>query len=98
MRFAPHTDDDVARMLEAIGLPSVDRLFEQIPDAVRLRGELDLPEGVSEMEILADLKAQYVLGFSPSAGGAAGRLRKIQIKVPGRGKVVVRHRAGYRLD
>ncbi|HEX5903424.1 MAG TPA: aminomethyl-transferring glycine dehydrogenase subunit GcvPA [Actinomycetota bacterium] len=57
MRFAPHTDDDVARMLEAIGLPSVDRLFEQIPEAVRLRGELDLPEGVSEMEILADLKA-----------------------------------------
>ena len=56
MRFAPHTDDDVARMLEAIGLPSVDRLFEQIPDVVRLQGELDLPEGVSEMEILADLK------------------------------------------
>jgi glycine dehydrogenase subunit 1 len=56
MRFAPHTDDDVARMLEAIGLPSVDRLFEQIPAAVRLQGELDLPEGVSEMEILADLK------------------------------------------
>ncbi len=56
MRFAPHTDDDVARMLEAIGLPSVDRLFEQIPDAVRLDRPLDLPEGVSEMEILADLK------------------------------------------
>ena len=57
MRFAPHTDDDVARMLEAIGLSSIDRLFDQIPEAVRLQGELDLPEGVSEMEILADLKA-----------------------------------------
>ena len=56
MRFAPHTNDDVARMLEAIGLPSVDRLFEQIPQTVRLHGELDLPEGVSEMEILTDLK------------------------------------------
>jgi glycine dehydrogenase subunit 1 len=57
MRFAPHTDDDVARMLEAIGLSSVDQLFEQIPEAVRLQGELDMPEGVSEMEILAELRA-----------------------------------------
>ena len=55
MRFAPHTDEDVARMLEAIGRSSVDELFEQIPDTVRLDGPLELPEGVSEMEILADL-------------------------------------------
>ena len=31
MRFAPHTDDDVREMLEAIGLGSLDELFEQIP-------------------------------------------------------------------
>jgi glycine dehydrogenase subunit 1 len=57
MRFAPHTDDDVAQMLEAIGLSGVDDLFEQIPPSVRLRRPLDLPEGVSEMEIVADLSA-----------------------------------------
>src|SRR5262245_66494173 len=57
MRFAPHTDDDVAHMLGAIGLTSVDQLFEQIPETVRLQRPLDLPDGVSEMEILADLKA-----------------------------------------
>ena len=56
MRFAPHTDDDVARMLEAIGLSSVDQLFDQIPRAVRLKRPLDLPDGVSEMEILSDLQ------------------------------------------
>jgi glycine dehydrogenase subunit 1 len=56
MRFAPHTDEDVARMLEALGRSSVDELFEQIPPAVRLDRPLDLPEGVSEMEILADLR------------------------------------------
>ena len=55
MRFAPHTDEDVARMLEVIGRSSVDELFRQIPAAVRLDRPLDLPEGVSEMEILADL-------------------------------------------
>jgi len=57
MRFAPHTDDDVRDMLEAIGLDQVDRLFEQIPASVRLDRPLELPEGVSEMEILADLTA-----------------------------------------
>jgi glycine dehydrogenase subunit 1 len=57
MNFAPHTDDDVDQMLEAIGLSSVDDLFDRIPRSVRLNRPLDLPEGVSEMQILADLKA-----------------------------------------
>jgi glycine dehydrogenase subunit 1 len=57
MRFAPHTDDDVDQMLEAIGLSSVDELFDRIPRTVRLNRPLDLPDGVSEMEIQADLAA-----------------------------------------
>ncbi len=57
MRFAPHTDDDVAEMLRAIGRSSLDELFSQIPPSVRLDRDLELPEGVSEMEILADVKA-----------------------------------------
>src|SRR6266581_2596904 len=56
MRFAPHTDGDVREMLGAIGLDSLDDLFSQIPASVRLDRELDLPDGVSEMEILAELK------------------------------------------
>jgi glycine dehydrogenase subunit 1 len=56
MRFAPHTDADVREMLDAIGLDGVDDLFSQIPPSVRLDRDLDLPEGVSEMEILSDLR------------------------------------------
>ena len=56
MRFAPHTDDDVRMMLDRIGLERLDQLFEQIPPSVRLDGALDLPEGVSEMQIVADLR------------------------------------------
>jgi len=56
MRFAPHTDDDVRDMLAAIGLDSVEELFAQIPASVRLDRELELPDGVSEMELLADLR------------------------------------------
>jgi glycine dehydrogenase subunit 1 len=57
MRFAPHTDDDVRQMLAAIGLETVDDLFAQIPPSVRLDGPLDLPDGVSEMEVMAELGA-----------------------------------------
>ncbi len=57
MTFAPHTDEDVREMLDRIGLERLDQLFEQIPPSVRLDDDLDLPEGVSEMEIAADLGA-----------------------------------------
>ena len=57
MRFAPHTDDDVREMLAAVGVPSIDDLFSQIPEGLRLDRPLDLPRGVSEQEILADLAA-----------------------------------------
>jgi glycine cleavage system P protein (glycine dehydrogenase) subunit 1 len=42
-------------MLAEIGVASIDDLFDQIPEGVRLRGSLDLPHGVSEQEIVADL-------------------------------------------
>jgi glycine dehydrogenase subunit 1 len=55
VRFAPHTEDDVREMLAAVGASSIDALFTQIPPPLRLERSLDLPLGVSEQEILADL-------------------------------------------
>ena len=55
MRFAPHTDDDVHEMLRALGLSTIDDLFDQIPAGVRLDRPLAIPEGVSEMELAADM-------------------------------------------
>jgi glycine cleavage system P protein (glycine dehydrogenase) subunit 1 len=55
--FAPHTDDDVREMLGTIGVSSIDDLFSDIPPAVRLARPLDLPDGISEMEIVDDLQA-----------------------------------------
>jgi glycine dehydrogenase subunit 1 len=57
VRFAPHTDDDTREMLAALGLSSVEELFAHLPPAIRLGRELDLPEGRSEPELLADLRA-----------------------------------------
>src|SRR6202158_6036009 len=50
MAFIPHTDDDIARMLEAIGVRSIDDLFDEIPGELRA-GVLGVPPALSEMEV-----------------------------------------------
>jgi glycine dehydrogenase subunit 1 len=50
MAFIPHTADDVARMLEVIGVPSIEALFDEIPKELRA-GVLTLPPAMSEMEV-----------------------------------------------
>ncbi len=53
-RFTPHTEADVAEMLEAIGVDSLDGLFADV--SPKLEGELDLPPAVSEYEALKDVE------------------------------------------
>ncbi len=43
-------------MLRAVGCPNVESLFDSIPDSVRLHGGLDLPDGLSEMEVDARMR------------------------------------------
>jgi len=56
-RYTPATDPDREEMLRAIGVSSIDDLFEQIPEGVRLGRELDLPAGMSEQEVYEHLAA-----------------------------------------
>jgi glycine dehydrogenase subunit 1 len=51
MPFIPHTADDVREMLAAIGAPSIDALFEEIPAALRTRELTGIPEALTEMEV-----------------------------------------------
>src|SRR5712691_9664833 len=44
-------------MLASIGLDTLDDLFEEIPSNVRRDGPLDIAGGVSEMELVADMRA-----------------------------------------
>jgi glycine cleavage system P protein (glycine dehydrogenase) subunit 1 len=57
LRFAPHTDDDVREMLASLGLSSFDDLYAHVPAEVQLDRPLEIPSGVSEVELLDDLKA-----------------------------------------
>ncbi len=56
MPYGPHAADDRARMLDAVGVESVDRLFDDIPEALRA-GPLRLDPPEPELELSARLQA-----------------------------------------
>jgi glycine dehydrogenase subunit 1 len=51
MRYLPLTDADRAAMRAAIGVPSIDALFADVPAPARLAGLLDLPLAMGELEV-----------------------------------------------
>ena len=73
MPFIPHTDDDIEKMLAEIGAKSVDDLFDEIPDDLRIKSLDRVPEAVSEMEIarLMQDRAQMDSGALNFIGGGA---------------------------
>ena len=66
MRYIPHTEADVKRMLERVGVQSLEDLFIEVPGSVRLKRPLDLPDPVSETELLRELKRLAAKNATPS--------------------------------
>ena len=42
-KFFPHTEEDIKLMLDKIGVPSLDALFAEVPEEIRVRRDYDLP-------------------------------------------------------
>jgi glycine dehydrogenase subunit 1 len=51
MRYLPLTEADRRHMLGVIGVPSVDSLFRDVPEAARLNAPVDLPTAQGELEV-----------------------------------------------
>jgi len=49
--YFPHTEDDIRQMLAKIGVSSLEDLYSDVPEKVIYRGEYDLPDAMSEMEV-----------------------------------------------
>lgn len=49
--YFPHTDDDIRQMLEKAGMKSLEDLYSDVPQNVIHKGEYNLPEAMSEMEV-----------------------------------------------
>jgi glycine dehydrogenase subunit 1 len=54
-RYTGVTDEDLRAMLGAIGADSLEELFADIPESVRLGREIELPPGRSEQEVYEQL-------------------------------------------
>lgn len=56
-RYIPHTPEDIAHMLDRIGVESIDDLYADVPAEVVFKSEYDLPLGMSEIELRRWFKA-----------------------------------------
>lgn len=56
MSYIPHTEKDRQQMLAAIGVTTIEDLFDAVPSSHRFP-KINLPEALSEMEIAAEMQA-----------------------------------------
>ncbi len=55
MRYLPHTNEEIAKMLAATGAKEMDGLFSNIPKALRCDAKLNIPEGMAEQDLWLEL-------------------------------------------
>ena len=66
IRYIPHTEEDIRKMLDALGLKKLEDLFQAIPKEYRLSKPLNLPEPLSEPDLLRhiqELQSPMMSGF-----------------------------------
>ena len=72
MPFIPHTEDDIRDMLAAIGAPSIEALFDEIPQELRIKSLAGVPVGLPEQEIGRLMTARAKQDGSPLSFLGAG--------------------------
>lgn len=55
-RYIPNTNDERQKMLKEIGYSSIEELFGDIPEEIRLDGDMAIPGPMSEMELLKHMR------------------------------------------
>lgn len=50
-KFLPHTSEDIQQMLERVGIKNLNELYAEVPESIRFKGDYDLPDTMSELEI-----------------------------------------------
>lgn len=73
MPYVPHTNHDIEAMTDAIGIESIEQLFDEIPPELR-NGDLDhVPDGITEMALnqLVKQKASQTQNLSNFIGAGS---------------------------
>ena len=50
-KFFPHTDADLLAMFQKVDIKNLDDLYAEVPEQIRFRGDYQLPEEMSEIEV-----------------------------------------------
>ena len=90
MPFIPHTQADVREMLDAIGAPDIEALFDEIPAALKVQSLAKVPEGLSEMDVVRLMRGrakqdEAVLNFA-GAGAYEHHIPAAIWQIVGRGE------------
>lgn len=51
MPFIPHTQEDIQEMLSTIGVDSVEKLFDEVPESLKINRLNGIPSGLNELEM-----------------------------------------------
>ena len=49
MKYIPHTQADIDQMLQVVGVDTLDDLYGEVPEQLKLKRELDLPSAMSAL-------------------------------------------------
>ncbi|MFH1653808.1 MAG: glycine dehydrogenase, partial [Pseudomonadota bacterium] len=52
MPYIPHTESEISEMLKTVGVEKLDDLFRNIPDKLKVKGKLGLPDGMVEIDLV----------------------------------------------
>lgn len=50
-KYFPHSEKDIAEMLKVVGVDSLDDLYSEVPEELKLHRELNIPSSKSEIEV-----------------------------------------------
>lgn len=56
LKYIPDSKENIKKMLDEIGVKSIDDLFADIPEKIRLNGEIGIGKGISEWEAYKKLR------------------------------------------
>jgi glycine dehydrogenase subunit 1 len=71
LRYIPHTEEDIRKMLDTLGLKKLEDLFQTIPKEYRLSKPLNLPQPLSEPDLLRHIEGLQVPMMSGFLGAGA---------------------------
>lgn len=71
-KYFPHTEDEIQEMLKTIGVNSLEELYAEIPEELKIKHELNITPAKSEMEVRKELQDLAEANITPVCFAGAG--------------------------